>query len=181
MGPSTEPWGTPQLRWAEVNPNQMERTAGQIWFKPLQSSVFNSNIISVYGNQLKYCVSIVLGQAIYKFLSWMFSALPGTVLSLVGGGTLMTGLGTAVPNHQVLTINGPLQPFPTILRPINSNDLPAVPGELDGYFEFIPEQVLWRVGLPHKQPYSLKEALTAEPKINLWNHTFIYSGYCLPR
>ncbi|KAJ8353574.1 hypothetical protein SKAU_G00211410 [Synaphobranchus kaupii] len=55
-------------------------------------------------------------------------ALPGTVLSLVGGGTLVTELGAAVPNHQVLTIKGPLQPFTTILRPIKSHELPAIPG-----------------------------------------------------
>ncbi|XP_061087777.1 MAX dimerization protein MGA a isoform X2 [Conger conger] len=56
------------------------------------------------------------------------TALPGTVLSLVGGGTLVTGFGATVPNHQVLTIKGPLQPPPTILRPVSSHNLPAIPG-----------------------------------------------------
>ncbi|KAG9336381.1 hypothetical protein JZ751_002728 [Albula glossodonta] len=56
------------------------------------------------------------------------TAFPGTVLSLVGGGTLVTGLGTAIPNQQVLTIKGPLQPFTTILRPVKSTEVPAIPG-----------------------------------------------------
>ncbi|XP_064192894.1 MAX dimerization protein MGA a isoform X2 [Anguilla rostrata] len=56
------------------------------------------------------------------------TALPSSVLSLVGGGTLVPGLGAAVPNHPVLTIKGPLQPFATVLRPVSSPDLPAMPG-----------------------------------------------------
>ncbi|KAJ8399502.1 hypothetical protein AAFF_G00412140 [Aldrovandia affinis] len=52
------------------------------------------------------------------------TALPGT---LVAGGPLVSGLAAAVPNQQVLTIKGPLQPF-TVLRPGKSSEGPAIPG-----------------------------------------------------
>ncbi|KAJ8291136.1 hypothetical protein GJAV_G00021790 [Gymnothorax javanicus] len=53
------------------------------------------------------------------------TALPGQVLSLVGSGALVAG---AVPSSQVLTINGPLQPFTTVLQPVNRQELSTIPG-----------------------------------------------------
>ncbi|XP_036397570.1 MAX dimerization protein MGA a isoform X2 [Megalops cyprinoides] len=60
------------------------------------------------------------------------TALPGTLLSLVSSGTLVSGLGVGVANQQVLTIKGALQPVSTFLQPSKTPDmggrLSAIPG-----------------------------------------------------